>query len=242
MVLCASGAERRAVPAVAGFGRHRGHAHHLTPDTVDIKAIDALLPQTQCTRCGYPGCLPYAHGHCSGRAHQPVSAGRSRHDRGAGATAGARGTAAEPRAWRRGSRRGSPSSMKRAVSAARNACHPARWMPSSAPRVSCTPSRPSCVPAASCALRRVRWIASRMVAVTAESVPAGPPAPAVNRQRYEAHEARVQRRAAERAALLAARKQLARRCDTRDRHSAPRPGLQRRTSPDAVRAPARSQP
>ncbi|HEY6482107.1 MAG TPA: RnfABCDGE type electron transport complex subunit B [Steroidobacteraceae bacterium] len=22
--------------------------------------IDALLPQTQCTRCGYPGCLPYA--------------------------------------------------------------------------------------------------------------------------------------------------------------------------------------
>jgi len=23
-------------------------------------ALDALLPQTQCTRCGYPGCLPYA--------------------------------------------------------------------------------------------------------------------------------------------------------------------------------------
>ena len=22
--------------------------------------IDALLPQTQCTRCGYPGCRPYA--------------------------------------------------------------------------------------------------------------------------------------------------------------------------------------
>ena len=22
--------------------------------------IDALLPQTQCTRCGYPACLPYA--------------------------------------------------------------------------------------------------------------------------------------------------------------------------------------
>lgn len=28
--------------------------HHL------IKAIDALLPQTQCTRCGYDACLPYA--------------------------------------------------------------------------------------------------------------------------------------------------------------------------------------
>jgi len=27
---------------------------------VDANEIDALLPQTQCTRCGYPGCLPYA--------------------------------------------------------------------------------------------------------------------------------------------------------------------------------------
>jgi electron transport complex protein RnfB len=25
-----------------------------------IERIDALLPQTQCTRCGFPGCLPYA--------------------------------------------------------------------------------------------------------------------------------------------------------------------------------------
>jgi electron transport complex protein RnfB len=25
-----------------------------------VKEIDALLPQTQCTRCGYSGCLPYA--------------------------------------------------------------------------------------------------------------------------------------------------------------------------------------
>lgn len=25
-----------------------------------VKAIDALLPQTQCGDCGYPGCLPYA--------------------------------------------------------------------------------------------------------------------------------------------------------------------------------------
>jgi electron transport complex protein RnfB len=28
--------------------------------TVKVQAIDALLPQTQCERCGYPGCLPYA--------------------------------------------------------------------------------------------------------------------------------------------------------------------------------------
>ncbi len=27
---------------------------------VSPEAIDALLPQTQCAECGYPGCLPYA--------------------------------------------------------------------------------------------------------------------------------------------------------------------------------------
>jgi electron transport complex protein RnfB len=30
--------------------------------------IDALLPQTQCTRCGYPGCLPYASAIAGGEA------------------------------------------------------------------------------------------------------------------------------------------------------------------------------
>ena len=30
--------------------------------------IDALLPQTQCTKCGYSGCLPYAHAIAAGEA------------------------------------------------------------------------------------------------------------------------------------------------------------------------------
>jgi electron transport complex protein RnfB len=30
--------------------------------------IDALLPQTQCTQCGYPGCRPYAAAIAAGRA------------------------------------------------------------------------------------------------------------------------------------------------------------------------------
>ena len=30
--------------------------------------IDALLPQTQCTQCGYGGCLPYAHAIAAGEA------------------------------------------------------------------------------------------------------------------------------------------------------------------------------
>lgn len=33
---------------------------------VSIAAIDALLPQTQCTKCGYPSCLDYARGIAEG--------------------------------------------------------------------------------------------------------------------------------------------------------------------------------
>ena len=34
----------------------------------DASAIDALLPQTQCTRCGYPSCREYADAIASGAA------------------------------------------------------------------------------------------------------------------------------------------------------------------------------
>ena len=35
---------------------------------VDVDAIHALLPQTQCTRCGYQGCRPYAEAIAAGEA------------------------------------------------------------------------------------------------------------------------------------------------------------------------------
>lgn len=35
---------------------------------VSAEAIDALLPQTQCGECGYPGCLPYAQALAAGLA------------------------------------------------------------------------------------------------------------------------------------------------------------------------------
>jgi Na+-translocating ferredoxin:NAD+ oxidoreductase subunit B len=38
----------------------------IAPDIV--ARIDALLPQTQCTRCGYPGCAPYAAAIAAGEA------------------------------------------------------------------------------------------------------------------------------------------------------------------------------
>lgn len=36
---------------------------------MDLERIDALLPQTQCTRCGYAGCRPYADAIAKGEAN-----------------------------------------------------------------------------------------------------------------------------------------------------------------------------
>ncbi|WP_313594434.1 RnfABCDGE type electron transport complex subunit B, partial [Pseudomonas oryzihabitans] len=40
-----------------------------------ISAIDALLPQTQCGKCGHPGCQPYAAGIAAGEAHNKCPPG-----------------------------------------------------------------------------------------------------------------------------------------------------------------------
>ena len=40
--------------------------------TASVDVIDALLPQTQCTRCGYNGCLPYAQALARGKAVRPA--------------------------------------------------------------------------------------------------------------------------------------------------------------------------
>lgn len=42
--------------------------HGETRRRPDADAIDALLPQTQCGKCGYPGCRPYAQAIATGRA------------------------------------------------------------------------------------------------------------------------------------------------------------------------------
>ena len=38
----------------------------MTADLADL--IDAILPQTQCTRCGFEGCRPYAQAIADGLA------------------------------------------------------------------------------------------------------------------------------------------------------------------------------
>lgn len=40
----------------------------IVADASLVDRIDALLPQTQCTRCGYPACRPYAEAIADGRA------------------------------------------------------------------------------------------------------------------------------------------------------------------------------
>jgi Na+-translocating ferredoxin:NAD+ oxidoreductase subunit B len=52
------------------FGILLGWARQRFPrnEGVLIDAIDALLPQTQCGQCGYPGCLPYARAIADGAA------------------------------------------------------------------------------------------------------------------------------------------------------------------------------
>ena len=37
-----------------------------------VDKIDAILPQTQCGQCGYPGCKPYAGDCRGGSRYQPV--------------------------------------------------------------------------------------------------------------------------------------------------------------------------
>lgn len=45
-------------------------ANRRFPPDVDtlVDALDALLPQTQCAQCGYPGCRPYAEAMAAGEA------------------------------------------------------------------------------------------------------------------------------------------------------------------------------
>ena len=72
---------RHDVEAVAGGGAldSGGSPHNhapggngcVAPDTIDarkVEAVDALLPQTQCRRCGYVACRPYAEAMVHGEA------------------------------------------------------------------------------------------------------------------------------------------------------------------------------
>jgi electron transport complex protein RnfB len=171
--------------------------------SADAKAIDALLPQTQCTRCGYQGCRPYANAIAEGAPINQCPPGGA-------ATIAAlahllgrpvlplnplHGVEAPPRV--------AVIDETRCIGCAK--CLPPCPVDAiiGAPRFMHTVVAQLCTGCELC-------IAPCPVDCIAMVAPAqAPPSQAQNRRHHDAHQARVQRRAGERAALLAARKQLA---------------------------------
>ena len=82
MVLAASGDAPGLYLLSRRFRGHAGNEGQLSgatarqlPDMATVADdIDALLPQTQCTRCGYHGCRPYAEAIADGAARRSTSA------------------------------------------------------------------------------------------------------------------------------------------------------------------------
>jgi electron transport complex protein RnfB len=174
----------------------------------NAQAIDALLPQTQCTRCGYQGCLPYATAISEGAPlNQCPPGGAATID----ALAQLLGRAALPLNPDNGLEappRVAVIDESRCIGCAK--CLPPCPVDAiiGAARFLHTVIAELCTGCELCiAPCPVDCIA--MVDLAASPLPQPPPTPVENRERYHAHQARVQRRAAERAALLAARKRLA---------------------------------
>jgi electron transport complex protein RnfB len=182
---------------------------------VDIKVIDALLPQTQCTRCGYTGCLPYAQAIAEGTPINQCPPGGAATIAALAHLLGREPLPLNPANGVEQAPRVAIIDEARCIGCAK--CLPPCPVDAiiGAPRFLHTVAAELCTGCELC-IAPCPVDCITMVAVTTQSVPAGPPEPSLSRQRFHAHEARVQRRAAERAALLAARKQLAR---DPDRHT-----------------------
>ncbi len=168
--------------------------------------IDALLPQTQCTRCGYAGCRPYADAIASDEAQI------NRCPPGGSATIGALA--------RLLGRIPLPLDPANGVEA------PARVAVIDESRcIGCAKCLPPCpVDAIAGAARHMHTVIAELctgcelcvgpcpidcIAMVDLPATVTAPSPADNRLRYEARNARLARRAGERAALLAERKRAA---------------------------------
>jgi electron transport complex protein RnfB len=171
-----------------------------------VDRIDALLPQTQCTRCGYDGCRPYAQA----LADAQVAINRCPPGGAVGieALAGLLGRALLPLDPACGS----------------DADPGVAWIDQDA-CIGCARCLPACpVDAIIGARRHLHTVLERactgcelcIVSCPVDCIVMQPraaadpaPAPADNRARYEAHRARVERSTHERSALLAERKRIA---------------------------------
>jgi electron transport complex protein RnfB len=171
--------------------------------------IDALLPQTQCTRCGYTGCRPYAEAIANGAAINQCPPGGSAT---IGALASLLGRDALPLNPTNGVE-GPPL----VAQIDEDTC------------IGCAKCLPPCpVDAIVGARKQMHTVVAELctgcelciapcpvdcikMVPRAALIDAPPePSPQLNRQRYYAHNARIARLAHEQAAVLAARKQTAR--------------------------------
>jgi electron transport complex protein RnfB len=175
---------------------------------VDPAIIDALLPQTQCTRCGFPGCLPYAQAIARGTPINQCPPGGT-------ATIEALARVLDREVLPLNPEHGVEAPPRVAVIDEERCIGCAKCLPPcpvdaivGAPRFLHTVAAQLCTGCELCiAPCPVDCIS--MVAFDTDALRLQPPSPAENRERYQAHQARAQDRAAQRAALLAARKRLA---------------------------------
>ena len=171
--------------------------------------IDALLPQTQCTRCGYPGCRPYAEAIAAGDAeiNQCPPGGTATIDalarlleraalplNPANGTEGPLLVAQIDEDACIGCARCLPPCPVDAIIGAHKQMHTVMLSLCTGCELCIAPCPVDCIAMAPRA-----------------SLPDAPPPPSApeNRERFEAHRARLAARSSERALLLAARKQTA---------------------------------
>jgi electron transport complex protein RnfB len=167
--------------------------------------IDALLPQTQCTRCGYTGCKPYAEAIASGEAEI------NQCPPGGGTTIRALATLLQRKALPLNPANGVEGPILVAL-IDESVC------------IGCTKCLPPCpVDAIVGARKQMHTVVAELctgcelciapcpvdcITMVARQSPA--PEANANRARFHAHVHRTERRAEEQAAVLAARKQAAR--------------------------------
>jgi len=181
-------------------------------DSVLVDTLDGLLPQTQCTRCGYAGCRPYAEAIASGTANinQCPPGGTET------LLALAEATGREPLPLNGDNGPEAAPSVAFIDEARCIGC--AKCLPPcpvdaivGAPRLMHTVVAELCTGCELCvAPCPVDCIVMMPLLASPAHGALALPSAAANRARFEAHEARTARRAAERAALLADKKRGAR--------------------------------
>ncbi len=173
--------------------------------------IDALLPQTQCTRCGYAGCRPYAEAIARGDAQI------NQCPPGGAATIGAlaRLLGREPLPLNPSNGVEMPHQVAQIDESRCIGC--AKCLPPcpvdailGAARHMHTVLVEICTGCELCLAPCPVDCISMVPATALSGVPDAAPSPELDRRRFAAHNSRIERRASERAALIASRKESAR--------------------------------